>query len=219
MLPRTVSRREFLKRSATIGAGLAAFQVLAACAPATAPQPAAPVMPAEAGATEFDWRRYQGEKIEVTFTLGNLVDVLFEHQDEFEELTGIAVGAEQIPEQQARQKQVIEFNSGATSFDVCHYSYHVHKRLFAKNHWTLDLREYLDDPTMTPEDFDWDDFSPGAKAYATDTEGRICSIPIKVDLWMMYWNKALFEANGVEFPDNYEECWQRPRACTTPTTT
>ena len=50
---------------------------------------------------------------------------------------------------------------------------------------------------MTPEDFDWDDFSQGAKAYATDTEGRITSIPIKIDLWMLYWNKELFDAKGV----------------------
>lgn len=206
MATSSVSRREFLKRSAALGAGLAAIQVVAACVPAQAPQavPAAP-MPAEPVADGFDWRRFQGEKIEVTFTLGNLVDILMAHHNEFEELTGIAVGAEQIPEQQARQKQVIEFNSGATSFDVCHYSYHVHKRLFAKNHWTLDLREYLEDPNMTPDDFDWDDFSPGAKAYATDTEGRICSIPIKVDLWMMYWNKALFEAKGVDYPDTFDE--------------
>ena len=204
MTTRSVSRREFLKKSATIGVGLAALPLAAACAPAQAPQPAATVMPEEGAATGFDWQRYSGQSIEVTFTLGNLVDVLMEHHQEFEDLTGISVGAEQIPEQQARQKQVMEFTAGATSFDVVHYSYHVHKRMFAKNHWTLDLREYLDDPTMTPDDFDWDDFSSGAVAYATDTEGRIASIPIKIDLWMMYWNKALFEAKGVDYPDSFD---------------
>ncbi len=206
MVTRSVSRREFLRISAALSGGLAALPLLAACVPAQAPgaAPAAP-MPEEGVATEFDWQRYKGEKIEVTFTLGNIVDVLLEHQKEFEDLTGITVGAEQIPEQQARQKQVMEFNSGLTSFDVCHYSYHVHKRLFAKNHWTLDLREYLDDATMTPADFDWDDFSAGAKAYATDTEGRIDSIPIKIDLWMLYWNKELFEAKGVAYPETFDD--------------
>lgn len=201
---RSVSRREFLKRTATVGAGLAALQ-LAACVAAPAPQAEAPAAKPEEGATGgFDWQRYKGESIEVTFTLGNLVDVLMANHKEFEDLTGITVGAEQIPEQQARQKQVMEFTAGATSFDVVHYSYHVHKRMFAKNHWTLDLREYLDDPNMTPDDFDWDDFSSGAKAYATDTEGRICSIPIKIDLWMLYWNKALFEAKGISYPESFD---------------
>lgn len=160
-------------------------------------------MPEEGGAEGFDWKRYAGEEIEVTYTLGPLVDVLLEHQPEFEELTGIKVGAEQIPEQQARQKQVMEFNSGATSYDVVHYSYHVHKRLFAKNHWTLDLREFIEDPNKTPEDWDWDDFSDGAKAYAIDTEGRITSIPIKIDFWILFWNKELFEKAGVEYPADY----------------
>lgn len=201
---RSLSRRDFLKRTATVGAGLATLQFAAACVPATVPaaEPAAPAAGETAG---FDWQRFAGEKIEVTFTQGNLVDILLAHMPEFEELTGITVGAEQIPEQQARQKQVIEFSSGATSFDVCHYSYHVHKRLFAKNHWTEDLSALLDDPSMTPEDYDWSDFSSGAKAYATDTEGRITSLPIKIDLWMMYWNKNLFEAKGLAFPADYDE--------------
>ena len=213
MSTRSVSRREFLRISAIAGGGLAALPWLAACAPAQAPTPEpAAAMPEEGAATEFDWQRYNGEKIEVTFTLGNIVDVLLEHMPEFEELTGITVGAEQIPEQQARQKQVMEFNSGATSFDVLHYSYHVHKRLFAKNHWTVDLREYLDDPTMTPADFDWADFSDGAKAYATDTEGRIDSIPIKIDLWILYWNKALFEAKGVAYPEDFDAMLEAAKA-------
>lgn len=204
MITRFVSRREFLRTSAILGAGFAVLP-LAACAPATAPQAATQPAAAEAGATGgFDWQRFKGEEIEVTFTQGNLVDVLLNNMQEFNDLTGISVGAEQIPEQQARQKQVMEFNSGATSFDVCHYSYHVHKRMFAKNHWTLDLRAYLEDPNMTPEDFDWEDFSEGAKAFAIDTEDRIASIPIKIDLWMMYWNKELFEAKGIAYPENFD---------------
>jgi multiple sugar transport system substrate-binding protein len=214
MATTSVSRRVFLKSAAAAGAGLAALPLIAACAPppAPAPQAAAPTTapaaapaPTKAAAAGFDWKRFKGEKIEVTFTLGNLVDVLMKNHKEFEDLTGITVGAEQIPEQQARQKQVMEFNAGATSFDVCHYSYHVHKRMFAKNHWTEDLRTFLNDPTMTPPDFDWKDFSPGAQAYATDTEGRICSIPIKVDLWMLYWNKELFQAKGVAYPKTFDE--------------
>jgi len=213
MSARSVSRRQFMKLSATVGAGLAILPVLASCVPAEAPAAEAPAaMPEEGGADAFDWKRYDGEQIEVTFTLGNLVDVLLEHQPEFEELTGIKVGAEQIPEQQARQKQVMEFNAGATSFDVAHYSYHVHKRLFAKNHWTEDLRPYLDDPTMTPDDYDWDDFSDGAKNYAIDTENRITSLPIKIDLWMLYWNKELFEAAGVDYPGTFDEMLSAARA-------
>ncbi len=208
----SLSRREFVKKTALVGAGLAAMPLLAACGatptatPTKAPPTAtkAPAAVATPVAT-FNWQRFKGEKIEVTFTMGSLVDVIMKYHKEFEDLTGIVLGAEQIPEQQARQKQVMEFNSGATSFDVCHYSYHVHKRMFAKNKWTEDLRTYLNDPTMTPPDFDWKDFSSGAVAYATDTEGRICSIPIKIDFWMLYWNKELFKAKNIAYPNTFEE--------------
>ena len=210
----SVSRRSFLKKTAVLGAGLAAMPLLSACGatPTATPVPVpptatkAPVVSATATkSAAFDWKRFKGEKIEVTFVQGNLVDVILKNQKEFEELTGITVGAEQVPEQQARQKQVMEFNSGTTSFDVCHYSYHVHKKLFATNKWTEDLRSYLSDPTMTAPDFDWADFSPGAINCATDAAGRICSIPIKIDPWMVYWNKELFKAKGIEYPKTYEE--------------
>ena len=210
----SVSRRDFLKKSALVGAGVAAMPLLAACGatPTATPVPVPPtatkapvVAPTATKTAAFDWKRFKGEKIEVTFTQGSLVDVILKNQKEFEELTGITVGAEQVPEQQARQKQVMEFNAGATSFDVCHYSYHVHKKLFAKNKWTEDLRTYLADPTMTAPDFDWKDFSPGAVTYATDTEGRICSIPIKIDFWMLYWNKDLFAAKGIAYPKTFDE--------------
>ncbi len=207
-----VSRRDFLKKTAVMGAGLAALPLLAACGatPTATPVPPtatkAPVVsPTATKSAAFDWKRFKGEKIEATFTSGMLVDVILKNLKEFEELTGITVGAEQIPEQQARQKQVMEFNSGATSFDVCHYSYHVHKKLFAKNKWTEDLRTFLNDPTMTAPDFDWKDFSPGAINYATDTAGRICSIPIKIDFWMLYWNKELFKAKGIAYPKTFDE--------------
>ena len=110
----SVSRREFLKKSVTVGVGLAALPLAAACAPAPtpAPQPAPPTAapakaPTAAAPAAFDWKRFKGEKIEVTFTLGNMVDVVMKNHKEFEDLTGITVGAEQIPEQQARQKQVM----------------------------------------------------------------------------------------------------------------
>lgn len=208
----SVSRRDFLRKSATIGLGLASVSLLAACgaAPTATPVPPTAVpakaaSPTVAAPAAFNWQRFKGEHIEVTFTQGSLVDVILKYQKEFEDLTGITVGAEQIPEQQARQKQVMEFSAGATSFDVCHYSYHVHKKLFAKNHWTEDLRTFMADPTMTSPDFDWKDFSTGAVAYATDSEGRICSIPIKIDFWMMYWNKDIFKAKGITYPTSFDE--------------
>src|SRR5437899_3921395 len=88
----------------------------------------------------FDWKKFKGEKIEVFLVKSPRGDLLTKYHKEFEDMTGISVGSEMIPEQQQRQKAVIEFNSGNTSFDVIALSYHVQKRMFGKNKWMEDVR-------------------------------------------------------------------------------
>jgi multiple sugar transport system substrate-binding protein len=153
----------------------------------------------------FDWQRFKGEHIEVILAKGPRADLLQRHQGEFEELTGIEVGAEQIPEQQHRQKQVIEFTSGNPSFDVTSVSWHVQKRLFGKGQWLEDLRPYLEDPEMTAPDYDVKDFSKAGMVFATQADGRIDTLPQVIDYWILYWNQELFDAKGIEYPQSLEQ--------------
>src|SRR5690242_8352666 len=74
--------------------------------------------PAIAQAAGFDWKRFKGEHLEVLMAKGPRGDLLQQYRKEFEALTGMTVGDEQVPEQQQRQKTAIEFNSGSTSFDI-----------------------------------------------------------------------------------------------------
>lgn len=156
-------------------------------------------------AQDFDWQRYKGEEITVLLATSPRADLLVQHQAEFEELTGIKVNADVVPEQQQRQKQVIEFTSGNPTFDVTAVSWHVQKGLFGQGGWLLDLREFLDDPSMTAPDFNKEDFSPAAMNFATHADGRIDTLPYNIDYWILYWNKPLFEAKGVAFPETLDE--------------
>jgi len=88
-----------------------------------------PGFPARA---EPQWKKYAGTTLEVILAKGPRGDNLQKNIKEFTDLTGIQVESEQIPEQQQRQKAVIEFTSGKPSFDVVHLSYHVQKRQFEK---------------------------------------------------------------------------------------
>ena len=112
--PADAPRRRLLQA----GAGVAALSAL----------PGASVL----AQGSFDWKRFKGEKIEVLLAKSPRGDLLSKYHKEFEELTGIEVGSEMMPEQQQRQKAVIEFNSGNPSFDVIALSYHVQKRQFAQ---------------------------------------------------------------------------------------
>jgi multiple sugar transport system substrate-binding protein len=186
------SRRDVLK-------GSTALTALALAAPYLNTKTAY----AQSGA--FNWQRFKGEKLEVSLTKSPRGDVLQKHQKEFEDLTGITVGAEQVPEQQHRQKVVIEFNSGRTSFDVLTESWHVQKRLIGKGKWLDDLRPFLADKQLTAPDYDFADFGKAGVTYATQADGRIDTLPLNIDYWVLYWNKELFAAKGVSYPKNFDE--------------
>ncbi|MET0918761.1 MAG: sugar ABC transporter substrate-binding protein [Burkholderiales bacterium] len=153
----------------------------------------------------FDWKRFKGEKIEVFLVKSPHGDLLTKYHKEFEDLTGITVGSEMIPEQQQRQKAVIEFNSGNTSFDVIAISYHVQKRLFGKNKWLEDVRPMMADKTLADPNLDFADFAKGGLAYATQADGRIDSLPLNLDPWVVYYNRELFEAKGIAYPKTFAE--------------
>jgi multiple sugar transport system substrate-binding protein len=190
-------RRGFLKTGAALGLGLG----LGAGARA------------ESG---FDWKRFKGEKIEVLLAKSPRSDVLQKYEKEFTELTGITVGSEQVPEQQQRQKAAIEFASGATSFDALMLALHVQKRLAAKGGWLADLKPLLADPTMTAPDFDFQDFSEAGRIWATQADGKIDTFPINIDYHLVYYNKDLFQAAGLAFPQTYDEMLQAAKALTDP---
>src|SRR5215218_8635686 len=98
---------------------------------------------------DVNWKRYAGTKIGVNLIKSPRGDVLQRYEKEFTDLTGIQVSSEQAPEQQQRQKAVIELNSGSPSFDVVHISYHVQKRQFEKAGWLADISSFMKNPELT----------------------------------------------------------------------
>lgn len=110
-----------------------------------------------------------------------------------------------MPEQQQRQKAVIEFASGKPSFDVSGISLHVQKRMAAKGKWFADLTPFIKDASLTSPDFNFEDFGAGAVAYARQSDGALDTLPFFVDYWMVYYNKELFDAKGVAYPKSMDE--------------
>ena len=184
------SRRRLLQA----GAGAAALSLL----------PGVAIRSADAQGA-FDWKRFKGQKIEVFLVKSPRGDLLTKYHKEFEDMTGIEVGSEMIPEQQQRQKAVIEFNSGNPSFDVIALSYHVQKRQFAKNNWLTDLRPYISDASMASPELDFADFAKGGLNYAVEPDGRVMSLPMNLDPWVVYYNKELFAAKGIAYPKTFAE--------------
>jgi len=174
--------------------------------------------PAAFAQSRVDWRQFAGTSLEVNLIRSPRADILQQYQSEFEELTGIKVHSEQTPEQQQRQKAVIELSSGRPSFDVIHISYHVQKRQFEKGGWLADLTPFLEDPSLTEPDLTESDFASAGLSFAKDAQGRFGALPQSVDYWIIYYNKALFAAKGLEFPQTFDELVEAAEALTDPST-
>ena len=169
-----------------------------------------------AGQSGFDWQRFKGAHIEVSFQKGPRADLLQKYETEFEALTGISVGSEQIPEQQHRQKFVIEMSSGHPGFDVANLAPHVQKRLLGKSKWLADLRPLMADPALTAPEFDFGDFSQAARDYAVQPDGRVDMIMQNLDYWVLYLNKGLLAARGVAPPETHDQMLAAARALNDP---
>ena len=184
MSSRPISRRTILKGSVAAGVlGLAGRPVFA----------------------EPQWRKYAGTKLEVLLAKGPRGDNLQKYIKEFTDLTGIQVESEQVPEQQQRQKAVIELASGKPSFDVIHVSYHVQKRQFERAGWLADLSGFLKDPNLTAPDLVESDFSAAGLSYAKNDKGQLLSLPWSVDYFILYYNKEIFQKKGVAIPKTFDE--------------
>lgn len=170
---------------------------------------AAPAIIERAGAQSvFDWRRFRGERIEVSVQTSPRGALLQQHNREFEELTGIRAGVEVVPEQQHRQKIIIEYASGRPSFDVGEVSLHVNKRQVGRARWNTDIRALIADRTLTAPDFDFEDFGQGMRTYATQADGRMDTLPAFADYFILYYNKELLAAKNVAVPTTWDEMFE-----------
>ncbi len=179
---------------------------------------ATPAIVARANAqSAFDWKQFKGQSIEVNYQLGPRGDLARAHMKEFEELTGIKAGFEQIPEQQQRPKVAMEMATGHPSFDVLNIGMHVQKRLVEKAKWLEDLRPYIADKSLTSPDLDLADFSAPSMKVATGEDGKINVLPLNQDLFIVFYNKELLAAKGFNAPPKtYDEMMSMAHALTDP---
>ena len=154
---------------------------------------------------DVDYKRFKGVTLEANLIKGPRGDLLQRYAKEFTDLTGITVESEVIPEQQQRQKAVIELSSGKPSFDIVHVSYHVQKRQFDKAGWLADLSGFMKDPSLTDASLNEGDFSAAGLTYAKNEKGELRSLPWSVDYFIVYYNKEIFAKKNVAFPTNFEE--------------
>src|SRR5499433_3764306 len=180
MIARRSTRRTFLKTAAAAAAG--------------------PFVTTPARAQGFTWKRFQGKELFLLLTKHPFIDVLEKNIPEFESLTGMKVKWETLPEIQARQKMTVEMTAASGGIDAFFTSLHVEKKRFWKAGWYHPVNKFLEDKTLTSPDFDWNDFTPGARAGVTQLDGSISALAAFVDANVVFYRKDLFAAKKATPP-------------------
>jgi multiple sugar transport system substrate-binding protein len=211
MKTREITRREWLRLAA---AGLTSAY-LAGCAPSptatptAAPTPVPTTAPTSAPTAAptlaptatlqpaFNYKRFQGQSIAVELTKNPVADLIYDRIPEFQTLTGINVVAEDIPEQQARQKIVIQMSARSSQIGAWQSS-PLEKRMFFKGGWFQPINAYLKDPTLTFPDFNPNDIGKGAWDMVTQPDGSITGLPLQLPTIFLAYRKDLVDAKGLK---------------------
>src|SRR2546426_5847367 len=171
----------------------------------TAVAAAGPFVFTPARAQGFNWKRFQGKELFLMLTKHPFIDVLEKNIPEFESLSGMKVKWETLPEIQARQKMTVEMTANSGGIDAFFTSLHVEKRRFGRAGWYPPLTRSLADPSLTSPDFDWNDFTPGARAGVTQPDSSISALAAFVDANVLFYRKDLFGAKGLTPPKTLAE--------------
>lgn len=147
---------------------------------------------------------YAGTTIRVLFATHPWTDAVKPLLAQFQQQTGITVKMESYGETQLSQKLTVEFVSGNSDVDVFMNRPLQDGQLFVKNGWYTDLKPYVNDPTKTPADYDFNDFS--AKAISTTTiKGELTAIPVVVEHEVLYYRKDLLQKAGLQVPKTLDD--------------
>ena len=180
-------------------------QVLRLGAAAVAGVATGPFVWTSAKGQAFDWKRFRGKELFVMLAKHPWPEELVKHLPEFQELTGMKVSYEMLPDQQQRQKNVVQFTAGDSGIDAFYSSLHVEKKRFWKSGWYEPLNGYLQSPALTSPDFDWSDFTEGARRTATQPDGSISAIPCFMDALIFFYRKDVFQEKGLKAPRTMAE--------------
>lgn len=175
------------------------------------------VLAATPASAEVNWRQFEGTTLNAVYFTANYIDAWFRPMSRrFEEETGIRVNMQVLQAGQARSKQDIMLAGQDPQLDIVMLQMDNRGgKLTAAGHLE-DLEPYLNNPALTPADFDYPgDWLGGC----LNTERVITGQPMNNIVWSaqaqaLHIRKDLFEKYNVKVPTNLEELEAAAKALT-----
>jgi multiple sugar transport system substrate-binding protein len=160
-------------------------------------------MVSAAVAGSVDWKQCQGTEIRFLMNKHPFTTSIEPKVAEFEKMTGIKVNMEVFPEDQFRNKRMIELNAGG-SVDGYMIMPGQAKLHYWKAGWLKPLDAYIADPTLTEADWDVKDFFAGPMK-GSSMDGKQIGIVINAEASLLSYRKDLFERFKVKVPETMQE--------------
>ncbi len=176
----------------------------APAAPAAQPAADQAAAPAEAVPAGFDWKAYEGTTIRFLANKHPWTSAIEEYIPQFEADTGIKVNLEVLPEDQFRQKVLVELTTGAGTVDVFMSMPPQEGLKFHSAGWYEPLQDYIANPALTSPDYDAADFLAGVMGAET-ISGDVIGIPIMMENEVLYYRKDIFADKGIAVPTTMDE--------------
>ncbi|MEX2540323.1 MAG: sugar ABC transporter substrate-binding protein [Trueperaceae bacterium] len=165
-----------------------------------------------ATAQEFDWQRFQGDDVRFLMNRHPFTDFLEPLVPEFEELTGIDVTLEIFPEDQFRQRRLLEVSSGAATLDGYMVMPGQVGAQYLGADWIRHVDDFVEDPSLTSPELDLEDFFDGALSTFQSNDG-LFGLPLQIESSLLFYREDLFEEAGLEGPpETLEELRQYAEA-------
>lgn len=182
---RGISRRNVLKTAGVMGAAAASGLAL----------------PGRIGyAKEFDGVTLQGASFASTF-----FGYLENYFPEFEEKTGMKVNFVTNAFPVFNQRTDLELSTKGSALDVINVTFIYSGRWIGAG-WVENLKPYIEDPNLTPDDWDAADFVGGTMASLQDSNGDPHGFPWEAGAMIMGASRAdLIDKAGKQMPTTFEE--------------
>ncbi len=160
---------------------------------------ATPAATSAAAQSQFNWKQFSGQKIVLLVEQHPWTTAIQPLISQFETLTGIQVETQVFTEQQQRQKSQIALQAKSPEFDVFMSLKSFEGWKYARAGYYEPLEPYLNNPQLTPSDFDSKDFLAGA-FNGEKIDGKLYGLPIIVEGPVIFYRSDLFKQYNIAPP-------------------
>jgi multiple sugar transport system substrate-binding protein len=166
-------------------------------------------------AEEFDWKKYDGNEVNLFMVEHPYAAGIINAIPEFTKLTGIAVSVESLSENEFFDKLTILLSAGNTELDVF-MSGVMQLWTYAPAGYVEPLDDYINDPSMTNPDYDFEDIFPRLRE-ATQWSmvpgepvgnGPQLALPIGFEQMALSYRADLFEKYNIEVPETLADVYE-----------